>query len=766
MAHLMATAYFTSFHSCAYGGKRYKATSFLTSDVGFLVLCRQCDGLHEHLSWGFDEQAQQFSTALEAEYPKPLCEEYGRIFLTIVEQRNLPFSEYPDADDKLHPQKQHRGRAVPPLIPEYARVVSILLSEEPKLDGKNCLAQELTNIPTGSKLLRTEAKGGTGDKHFTMYVFGIFHGHKFFLQLSRALWHPFDELRHIPDLMIQAIFFMLSHSRVEVARRRLEILQEWRSWAKELGDEEQRWRATMPEHVRMVLHNKRPALLQKLATEVLDWPDREICNDLCKGFRIVGEAPATGIFRTQPKPAVLSESELMEQCKFLRPAIIGKTRASAGNDNASELYDITLKEATEKQWLCGPLTYEQVNALFGQSWLPVRRFGVEQRSKLRPIDDFCENRLNSTFTTVDKISLRTMDHITWAALIICKHCLHTGDMKFVLSSGECLAGGAHDDWKGNCELKVTALDLKSAYKQLPLHEADVPKAVVTIWDPECNQTRYFTMRTLPFGAAASVLRFNRISKLLWALGCKLGLIWASYYDDYPMLCPAMLESSSLSGAKALFNFLGFQYAGDKLFEPSHKADILGVELDLALSCQGVVDIRNKQERIHDICQTLDNILESRRLKPRDLPSHLGRLQFADMQIAGRAGKLAMHDLRKMGSSGALEVSLEPSQVSALKLLKRRIESGKPRRLQAKPQTKPWILFTDGSLEYDDSGAAMSPEGVSRYFGCEVPAEVLKSWQVNGREHVIGIIELYACVVALAEWQPLLKSQRTILFFDN
>eukprot|EP00435_Cladocopium_sp_Y103_P036742 s2741_g9.t1 len=541
---------------------------------------------------------------------------------------------------------------------------------------------------------------------------------------------------------------MLSHSRVEVAKRRLEILQEWRSWAAELSDEEQRWRTAMPEHVRMVLQNKRPALLQKLATEVLDWPDKEICNDLCKGFRIVGEAPATGIFRTQPKLAVLSEIELMEQCKFLRPAIIGKTRTSAGNDNASELYDITLKEATEKQWLCGPFTYEQVNALLGQSWLPVRRFGVEQKSKLRPIDDFCENRLNSTFTTVDKISLRTMDHITWAALIICKHCLHTGDMKFVLSNGDCLSGAVHNDWKGNCELKVTALDLKSAYKQLPLHEADVPKAVVTILDPGCNQTKYFTMRTLPFGAAASVLHFNRISKLLWALGCKLGLIWASYYDDYPMLCPAMLESSSLSGAKALLNLLGFQYAGDKLFEPSPKADVLGVELDLAMSRRGVVDIRNKQERIHDICQTLDSILESRRL--------------------------AMHDLRKLGSTGASEVSLDPSQLSALKLLKKRIESGKPRRLQAKPQTRPWILFTDGSLEYADSGAAVanigallvSPEGVSRYFGCEVPLDILKSWQVNGREHVIGIIELYACVVALAEWQSLLRGQRTILFVDN
>eukprot|EP00435_Cladocopium_sp_Y103_P010598 s3784_g2.t1 len=389
----------------------------------------------------------------------------------------------------------------------------------------------------------------------------------------------------------------------------------------------------------------------------------------------------------------MSEEELMEKGKFLRPAIIGKTRTSGDSNMATELYNITLKEATEKQWLCGPLTYQQVGEVCGQRWLPVRRFGVEQKDKLRPIDGFCENQLNSTFTTVDKISLRAMDHVTWAALIICKHCMHAGEMRFVLKTGEVLSGPVHDDWRGNCELKVTALDLKSAYKQLPLHESDVPKAVIAIMDPSCGETKYFTMRTLPFGAAASVLHFNRISRLLWALGCKLGLIWASYYDDYPLLCPSNLEASSLGGAKALFNLLGFEYAGDKMFDPAPKADILGVELDLSLSGQGCVDIRNKQDRIEDICKALDNILETGRLKPRDLPSHLGRLQFAEMQIAGRAGKLAMHDLRQMGSTGAAEIDLEPSHVSALKLLRKRIASGKPRRLEARPQTKPWILFT-------------------------------------------------------------------------
>lgn len=70
----------------------------------------------------------------------------------------------------------------------------------------------------------------------------------------------------------------------------------------------------------------------------------------------------------------------------------------------------------------------------------------------------------------------------------------------------------------------------------------------------------------------------------------------------------------------------------------------------------------------------------KKVKPRELPSHLGRLQFADMQVAGRSGRLAMHDLRQLGSADNSYVALGESQVSALKLLRNRVTSGEPRKL--------------------------------------------------------------------------------------
>ena len=231
------------------------------------------------------------------------------------------------------------------------------------------------------------------------------------------------------------------------------------------------------------------------------------------------------------------------------------------------------------------------------------------------------------------------------AMIICKHSIHSHALHSTLKSGEQLRGKVHPDWTGGCTIESTTLDMRSAYKQLPLHKSDVNKAIVTSRDPPCGKAKHFSMCTLPFGASASVLHFNRVSVLLWALGCHLNLVWASYYDDYPIYAPQVLSN-------------------------------LLWELPRAM---------------------LDNIICEGKVKLRDLPSHLGRLQFADMQIAGRSGKLAMHDLRHLGSTETSYVRLNGSQVSALKLLCLRATSGEPRKLTARPdenlgsisQMEPW-----------------------------------------------------------------------------
>ena len=80
--------------------------------------------------------------------------------------------------------------------------------------------------------------------------------------------------------------------------------------------------------------------------------------------------------------------------------------------HANEQYRITLEVANEKNWLEGPCTVDQLNKMFG-TWLPVRRFSVFQKGKVRPIDDMKENRLNMSFGSGEK-----MIFMLWTRLLL------------------------------------------------------------------------------------------------------------------------------------------------------------------------------------------------------------------------------------------------------------------------------------------------------------------------------------------------------------
>ena len=771
MKDLVELCYMSNFHNCAYGGLRFKCTSMLTNDERFLQLDRECQGDHQHLPWGQDSSGD-FVTASESEYPKGLCEQYALVLQQISQQVKR---QQPDPA-KLHPQKQRPGRSCPPLIPEYIKVVTLKLKHMPSLSPKKTLTNSLHDVPAGSKLLRSEAKRGANGEMTFLCVFGIFHSKEEFTRLAMTLQHPFDDLRHLPDCLKVSLFEMLSTSKVELSKRRLKTLQQWRTWAAELEGQERSLRASMHPHVAHVLRGKRLLLLEKLAGQI-EWPDRRIHQEIREGFRLVGSAEASGIFKQQVRLAELTEDELMKQSSFLRPALIGKANMVNDSELGDKLYQITCEEATSKHWLEGPYSHQEVSTIVGDIWLPVRRFAVVQKEKVRPIDDFCENHLNRSFSSVDKISLKTMDHILWSLLTICKCCLHQRVMNFVLSDGRSLNGEVHSDWtSGACNLKSTTLDLKSAYKQLPLHMNDRNKAIVTLKNPASGKVEFFLMNTLPFGAVASVLHFNRVSNLIWALGCHLGLVWGSYFDDFPLICPATMESSTMAAARAMLQLLGFQFADDKLEDPSTVASVLGVELDLGECQKGIIKVRNKQSRVEELKVAFAEICKKGSFVPAQLPPLLGRMQFADLQIAGRSGKLAMADLCVHGTTSRVPVNISGSEKLALELLDQRLTSGIPRVLTSNADQKPFVLFTDGALEYEGvenetavatiGVVAIDPSGRSCAAGCKVPQDVMRRLQGDGKTHVIGLIEMYACICAIYNFSDVLRGRKFILFVDN
>jgi len=152
--------------------------------------------------------------------------------------------------------------------------------------------------------------------------------------------------------------------------------------------------------------------MEELAAE-MGWPDKTLFSEMREGFKLVGTFAATGVFKPAVTLAQMSEEELRKNTKFLRPAILGKLKNFDDEVLQKELYDTTLSEAVEKHWLEGPYDVSEMHHKFGEHWLPVKRFGVVQKGKLRPIDNFKESMLNLTFGCYEKIELKAMEHSLW-----------------------------------------------------------------------------------------------------------------------------------------------------------------------------------------------------------------------------------------------------------------------------------------------------------------------------------------------------------------
>ena len=217
-------------------------------------------------------------------------------------------------------------------------------------------------------------------------------------------------------------------------------------------------------------------------------------------------------------------------------------------------------------------------------------------------------------------------------------------MDFSLSDGERLRAQVHQTWKGlDPKLLTIAFDLESAYKQLALHPDEYDCTEVVLQDPGNKRPACFLMRTLPFGSTASVLHFNRIARLIWRLGNERNLWWANYFDDYPCISHKSQVVSTKSCAEGLFQLLGFRFAQDKLAPFAGSSKMLGVVVDT--SEKGVVKLDNKESRKRDLVMEISQILKAGTMKVDQLPAVLGRVQYAELRIAGRHGKLAMAEIR-------------------------------------------------------------------------------------------------------------------------
>ena len=573
--------------------------------------------------------------------------------------------------------------------------------------------------------------------------------------------HPFDLCRALPDNLLRVIFAILTEGPVFVMRRRLKLLAKWKAWKLELAEQEKALHRELEPGVESILRSKSLLLLERIAVD-LDWPDVNIHREL-------------RVFPVEQRPAPISVQELFQQAKYLRPTIWG----SISNAESSEISrDITLEESLEKGWLEPLRSKEELDARFPLGWIPVRRFGIVQRNKLRPIDDLSENGVNSAYMVSDKLTLRTMDELVWACSTLMRFIRHKGDVGLQLSSGFVLSGRLHDFWvraKGRSRPVVKTVDLKAAYKQLALNPCDRAVCVVTIRDPRSGDTKGMASRVVPFGGVASVSIFKRVARLLQRVLQEALVICFNYFDDYPILDVSALGSSTDKVVHHILDLLGFPCSADKEHEFSEVAELLGIRLDLTDVELSRVRVSNKPDKAAEVADAITKVLEAGKLEARVVPSLFGRIQFTEGQLMGRQGRLALADLRACVKVGGI-VRLGPHAIDCFNNLKYRLTSGVPRTINACECDDVVYVFTDGACEPDGDAFRCTVGGViyhklnsvwqTRYFGCVLPSALVQEWSSTGKKHLIGPTELYAVALSRGLWRKFLDNRRVIFFVDH
>ena len=605
-------------------------------------------------------------------------------------------------------------------------------------------------------------------------VIGVFHSPEEFVAKALATVHPFDKLDVLPDVLKRKIYEALVRGPAWVQQSRAKTMDTWLRWARQSQAHEEEVHAGLDPSVARVLKGKRLLLLERIAGS-LGWQDDRVFAEIKKGFRLVGVQPHTRVFARDIRPPLITEQELKQSFVFMRPALIGKVAAARPSELDSELWSKTLEEVTDGS-LVGPLTKEQVDARHGNGWVPVRRFGVVQSSagkrKLRPVDDYSECKVNSAFGSADKVDSKALDEFVAMCRLWNRAMLDPGLFSISLSDGQVLEGLVHPGWEsaGGKFPQITTLDLRSAYKQLPLAPDCKPFAMVTLPDPLTRVPMFFETQALPFGGSSSVLHFNRISHLLWRIGVELFLFWSCFFDDYPVMSPGSISASTKETMLLLMRLLGFACSEEKLEEFAEKATVLGVEVDCSLSSEGKVLIRNKQGRAEEVCRALQQLLVQGSMSRAEYSRIMGRLQYADAQVMGRSGRLAMAEIRRWArsaESGALR--LEPGASEAYKVLIKRLLDGVPREVPCKESRDVWHVFTDGASEgvSNTVGGVLHRRGSKqvRFFACEVPPELVRAW-AGDMKHIIGPVEAYAVLVARTVWHQFLANKYVVFHVDN
>ena len=759
-----------SFHTCMFQAKRKKDTAIWTSVPELRKhLERKCDGNHVHLAWGQSAGSNGFATADECAYNEHMCASWAQGVADYATKIGYlapsPDLEHMGSNDNLNQLNKAilgcllRGRRMPPILTDWLEPTVFSIDHLPAVQclpvGKR-IPDSVTAFPQGSRLVRfTNDKGVTVEVHGEnldelpkFALVGIPREPGDFLARACMLVHPVQRAMQVGIALEEAIASYVDGDGMEFRRVQCRFSQHMLALSGELKMNEERLHSGMPYHLQKILKGKRLCLFGKLLEEC-DYPDAKIALEMSEGFPLCGWLPQSDVFPLKLRPPELHVGTLELMSASFSARAISATQSSGDTQLDRLLWQATLEEV-QAGYLTGPFSRSELPG--GAVVSP--RFGLMQKAKLRPIDNFSASQVNSTVGLRDKLQVDSIDEI--CAMIKCWAQQSEGRVRLV----------------GRC------YDLRKAYRQIGIMQDHLKFGWISVWDPDSNQPRLFRMESMPFGATASVGAFLRLSQALKCLGVvKCALVWSSFYDDFVCVCPAPAAKQVDRMIRLFFQVLGWHLSTDeaKDVDFSERFQALGVEFDLSCMSEGFFTVGNTPSRKTELREKIGCILEADCLTVAEATSLRSRLLFADAQVFGRFAKSALHEIGRVGLGASDMRPLSCDVKRSLVWMRDRVLSDPPRKIDFS-DSETFYLFLDGACT-DVSESAWSgtsiggvlayPDGsVRECFGEILPQTLVEFWGRADQQQYIFEAEIMPYAVSLFLWHSMLRGRCAFVFIDN
>ena len=409
--------------------------------------------------------------------------------------------------------------------------------------------------------------------------------------------------------------------------------------------------------------------------------DVGIAKDIARGFDLMGPMACGGIFPQKHLHATLLPEQVREMSVLAKEATWAAVKRSRHGGMCQDIYDSAVDEC-KRGWMRGPFSLDEIP----DKAILTRCFGVQQTStladgsrvsKFRPIDDFSESLINSTNSCPETILPMGIDQICAALVKRMQGC-------------------------PGVKLVCKTIDLRKAYKNLPLSESALSDAYICVFSPVTGRPEAFQSLVLPFGARAAVMGFCRASYAIWRIGIVVfSLHWTVYFDDF-FLVATVHDSKHVDIAqRLLFQLTGWQTSDEKEGGFDQLSRILGVQIDLTDSHLGAVTVNNVESRVKELVFTIDGILERGHVSSSEMKALRGRLVFAEAQIFGRLAGVHMRQLSKLENMVG-DAVVDGELRHSLIFLRNRVLSGGPRRILSEIG-RVFHLYTDACFEEDMAG---------------------------------------------------------------